>query len=147
MQTAKFEVVKESQLPRGMHVGYSTGHKYKCSRKRALACMDGDDRIRHSDPGEEPTSRVYSVGGEDRAGKKEQRRSNLVVYAAFSDPSKKTAVSQIITYPVQAVRTDLKKLPDSIELRIQYRIVHKTVTKCRSRKLALKMTQFSPPIS
>ena len=47
-------------------------------------------------------------------------KSTLIVYANFTDPDKKSAFSQIITYPVKVVRTDLKKLPDDIELRIQY---------------------------
>ena len=42
------------------------------------------------------------------------------VYALFEDPQKQTAISQIITYPIQVVKTDLKALPDTIELRIQY---------------------------
>ena len=37
-----------------------------------------------------------------------------------ADPQKKTALSQIITYPAEVVKTELKTLPDTIELRIQY---------------------------
>ena len=40
--------------------------------------------------------------------------------ALFEDPQKQTAISQILTYPVRVVKTDLKSLPDTIELRIQY---------------------------
>ena len=47
-------------------------------------------------------------------------KSTLIVYAGFKDPDKKTAFSQIITYPTAVVRTDLKQLPEDIELRIQY---------------------------
>ena len=47
-------------------------------------------------------------------------KSNLIVYALFEDPKKETAISQIITYPTAVVKTDLKTLPDTIELRIQY---------------------------
>ena len=47
-------------------------------------------------------------------------KENLIVYALWEDPEKETAISQIITYPVQVVKTDLKALPDTIELRIQY---------------------------
>ena len=39
-------------------------------------------------------------------------KSTLIVYAGFKDPDKQTAFSQIIT--------DLKQLPEDIELRIQY---------------------------
>lgn len=47
-------------------------------------------------------------------------KENLIVYALFEDPQKQTAISQILTYPVRVVKTDLKSLPDTIELRIQY---------------------------
>ncbi|MCI6820010.1 MAG: protease complex subunit PrcB family protein [Clostridiales bacterium] len=115
-ETVKFEVVKESQLPHGITSDIIPEYK---TLERALACMDGDDIYVIVTRGEKPTS-GYTVSVEKIELEKKNNGSNLVVYAAFSDPSKKTAVSQIITYPVQAVRTDLKKLPDSIELRIQY---------------------------
>ena len=51
---------------------------------------------------------------------KKDEKETLIVYADFKDPDKKTAFSQIITYPVNVVKTDLKRLPDDIELRIQY---------------------------
>ena len=50
----------------------------------------------------------------------EDGKENLIVYALFEDPQKQTAISQILTYPVRVVKTDLKSLPDTIELRIQY---------------------------
>ena len=114
--TVKFEVVKESQLPHGITSDIIPEYK---TLERALACMDGDDIYVIVTRGEKPAS-GYTVSVEKIELEKTTNGNNLVVYAAFSDPSKKTAVSQIITYPVQAVRTDLKKLPDSIELRIQY---------------------------
>lgn len=115
-ETVKFEVVKESQLPHGITSDIIPEYK---TLERALACMDGDDIYVIVTRGEKPAS-GYTVSVEKIELEKTTNGNNLVVYAAFSDPSKKTAVSQIITYPVQAVRTDLKKLPDSIELRIQY---------------------------
>lgn len=115
-ETVKFEVVKESQLPHGITSDIIPEYK---TLERALACMDGDDIYVIVTRGEKPAS-GYTVSVEKIELEKTTNGNNLVVYAAFSDPSKKTSVSQIITYPVQAVRTDLKKLPDSIELRIQY---------------------------
>jgi hypothetical protein len=44
----------------------------------------------------------------------------LIVYSNFTDPEQDTVISQIITYPVEVVKTDLRKLPDEIELRIGY---------------------------
>ena len=87
--------------------------------ERALACAVGDDIYVIVTRGEKPTSGfrvdIDSIYTEEKDGKE-----NLVVTADFRDPDKKTAISQIITYPVQVVKTDLKRLPDTIELRIQY---------------------------
>ena len=111
-----FEQVPKNELPEAITSDIIPEYK---TLERALACMDGDDIYVIVTRGEKPTS-GYTVSVEKIELEKKNNGSNLVVYAAFSEPSKKTAVSQIITYPVQAVRTDLKKLPDSIELRIQY---------------------------
>jgi len=51
---------------------------------------------------------------------KEGDDKNLIVYADYDDPDKETPISQIITYPLCIVKTDLAYLPDNIELRIQY---------------------------
>ena len=47
-------------------------------------------------------------------------KSVLVVYAVFRDPAKNDSMSQVLTYPVKVAETQLKKLPDEIELRVQY---------------------------
>lgn len=87
--------------------------------ERALACAVDDDIYVIVTRGEKPTSgfnvSIDKMQLEDKNGK-----DNLIVYALFEDPQKETAISQIITYPVEVVKTDLKSLPDTIELRIQY---------------------------
>lgn len=111
-----FNVVKDSELPHD--IASSIVPEYK-TLERALACMDGDDVYVIVTRGEKPTS-GFKVSVEKLVMEKKNNGENLVVYASFSDPSGKTAVSQIITYPVQVVKTNLNKLPESIELRIQY---------------------------
>ncbi|MFQ7473328.1 MAG: protease complex subunit PrcB family protein, partial [Anaerovoracaceae bacterium] len=66
-----------------------------------------------------PTS-GFKVSVDNMVLEEKDGKSTLVVYANFQDPDKKTAFSQIITYPIQVVKTNLNALPDNIELRIQY---------------------------
>ena len=51
----------------------------------------------------------------------EKGRQLLVVYADFCDPDGKDSISQVLTYPLKVAETDLEKLPDDIELRVQYK--------------------------
>lgn len=111
-----FREVKESRIPGEISANVIPEYK---TLERALACAVGDDIYVIVTRGEKPTSGfrvdIDSIYAEEKDGKE-----NLVVTADFRDPDKKTAISQIITYPVQVVKTDLKRLPDTIELRIQY---------------------------
>jgi len=87
--------------------------------ERALACAVDDDIYVIVTRGEKPTSgyevSVAKIVLEDNGGEE-----NLVVYAMFTDPDAENPISQVITYPTEVVKTDLKNLPDTIELRIQY---------------------------
>ena len=87
--------------------------------ERALACCIDDDIYVIVTRGEKPTS-GFKVAVDHMALEEQDGKSTLIVYAGFKDPDKKTAFSQIITYPTAVVRTDLKQLPEDIELRIQY---------------------------
>lgn len=115
-KNVKFEVYDKNSLPR--EITSEIIPEYK-TLERALACKAEDGIYVVVTRGEKPTSgfdvSVSRISLEEKNGKK-----NLIVYAKFKDPDKKTAMSQIITYPAEAVKTDLKSLPDSIELRIQY---------------------------
>ena len=111
-----YDAVKESDIPHGIAADIIPEYK---SLERALACVDDDEVYVIVTRGEKPTS-GYKVSVRKLILEKDADGTTLAVYASFSDPGKKTSVSQIITYPVQVVKTDLKKLPDSIELRIQY---------------------------
>lgn len=89
------------------------------SLERALACAIDDDVYVVVTRGEKPTS-GFSVSVKKLVLEEKDGKENLIVYALFEDPQKQTAISQILTYPVKVVKTDLKSLPDTIELRIQY---------------------------
>ena len=89
------------------------------SLERALACAIDDDVYVVVTRGEKPTS-GFSVSVKKLVLEEKDGKENLIVYALFEDPQKQAAISQILTYPVKVVKTDLKSLPDTIELRIQY---------------------------
>lgn len=111
-----FRVVKENQLPNDIVSEVIPEYK---SLERALACMVDDDVYVIVTRGEKPTS-GFKVAVDKMSIEEKDGKSNLIVYAVFKDPQKETAISQIVTYPISVVKTDLTKLPDTIELRIQY---------------------------
>lgn len=115
-EPVEFEEVEEKELPGEIVSDIIPEYK---SLERALACIIDDDVYVVVTRGEKPTS-GYKVSIDSMVVEKEKDKENLIVYANFRDPDKKTAFSQIITYPTQVVKTDLKALPDNIELRIQY---------------------------
>ena len=112
----KFEVVKESEMPNDITSDIIPEYK---TLERALACVLDDDVYVIVARGEKPTS-GFNVSVDRMSLEEKNGKKNLIVYALFEDPQKETAISQIITYPIQVVKTDLDALPDSIELRIQY---------------------------
>ena len=111
-----FTEVKESQMPQDISSNIIPEYK---TLERALACVIDDDVYVIVTRGEKPTS-GFGVSVDRMMMEEKNGKSNLIVYALFDDPKKETAISQIITYPIQVVKTDLKSLPDAIELRIQY---------------------------
>ncbi len=115
-KAVSFEEVKESQIPKDITSDVVPEYK---TLERALACVVDDDVYVIVTRGEKPTS-GFAVSVDRIALEEKDGKNNLIVYALFEDPQKETAISQIITYPVCIVKTDLAKLPDSIELRIQY---------------------------
>lgn len=111
-----FEQVPEDELPEAITSDIIPEYK---TLERALACCIDDDIYVIVTRGEKPTS-GFKVAVDHMALEEQDGKSTLIVYAGFKDPDKKTAFSQIITYPTAVVRTDLKQLPEDIELRIQY---------------------------
>lgn len=112
----EFEEIKESQLPKEITADVIPEYK---TLERALACIIDDDVYVIVTRGEKPTS-GFKVSVDNMVLEEKDGKTTLVVYANFQDPDKKTAFSQIITYPIQVVKTNLNALPDNIELRIQY---------------------------
>lgn len=111
-----FETVKNSQIPKDITLNVIPEYR---DMERALACViDGNVYVIVT-RGEKPTS-GFEVSVGEIFLEEENGKTNLIVCADFQDPEKKSAISQILTYPVSVVKTNLKTLPDTIELRIQY---------------------------
>lgn len=115
-EMVRFESVKEKQVPQDLSSNIIPEYR---TLERALACIVDDDVYVIVTRGEKPSS-GFGVTVERMMVEEKDGKKNLIVYALFEDPDKKTAISQILTYPTAIVKTDLKTLPDTIELRIQY---------------------------
>lgn len=115
-KSVKFETVKENELPQDISGNVIPEYR---SLERALACKVDDDVYVVVTRGEKPSS-GFEVSVDRIMIEEDEGRTTLIVYALFEDPKKETAISQIITYPVEVVKTELDRLPDTIELRIQY---------------------------
>ena len=112
----EFREVSDEKIP--ADISSEVLPEYK-TLERALACVSGDDVYVIVTRGEKPTS-GFGVKIDKMVVEEKDDKKNLIVYAAFDDPDKETPISQIITYPICIVKTDLTYLPDNIELRIQY---------------------------
>lgn len=115
-EAVKFEKINENKLP--SDIASDVLPEYR-TLERALACRVDDDVYVVVTRGEKPTS-GFKVSVDKIMLEQKDDKTNLIVYALFEDPDKENAISQIITYPASVVKTDLKQLPDSIELRIEY---------------------------
>ena len=87
--------------------------------ERALACVVDDKIYVIASRGEKPTS-GYEIAIDKMAVTEEDGMKTLKVYAVFKDPQPGIALTQVLTYPLQVVETDLGYLPDQIELKVQY---------------------------
>lgn len=115
-EPVRFAEVKESRIP--ADISSNVIPEYR-TLERALACTADEDVYVIVTRGEKPSS-GFGVSVDRMILEEKDGKKNLIVYALFDDPDKETAISQILTYPLCVVKTDLKSLPDTIELRIQY---------------------------
>ena len=87
--------------------------------ERALACVVDDKIYVIASRGEKPTS-GYEIAIDKMTVSEEDGVKTLMVYTVFKDPQPGTALTQVLTYPLQVAETDLTYLPDQIELKVQY---------------------------
>lgn len=112
----EFKTLSENKIPQD--ISGQVIPEYR-TLERALACVVEDKVYVIVTRGEKPTS-GFKVDIDRMVLEEKDGKSNLVVYADFEDPEKGKALAQVITYPVKVARTNLTRLPDEIELRIQY---------------------------
>jgi hypothetical protein len=111
-----YNVLGDSEIPQ--QITSQVIPEYR-SLERALACMVDDKVYVMVSRGEKPTS-GYEIAIEKMSITENNDLATLSVYTAFKDPQPGTALTQVLTYPLQVAETDLTSLPDQIELKAQY---------------------------
>ena len=115
-KTVQFQVLSEKEIPQ--EISGDVLPEYR-SLERALACMVDDKVYVVVTRGEKPAS-GFKVDIAKMKLETENNKETLIVYATFKDPASENSMSQVINYPVKVAQTELKTLPDEIELRVQY---------------------------
>lgn len=111
-----FEQLAKDKVPKSIETEVIPEYR---ELERALGCLiDGKVYVVVT-RGEKPTA-GYSAEIEDIRLEKGKKGSNMKVHVLFKEPKEGEAVSQIITYPYSVAKTDLTKLPDTIELIVKY---------------------------
>lgn len=115
-KNVEFKVLSENKIPQ--EISSEVIPEYR-TLERALACVIDEKIYVIVTRGEKPAS-GYSADIRKMKLETDKNKETLIVYATFRDPSKNSSMSQVLTYPVKVAETELKKLPDEIELRVQY---------------------------
>ena len=115
-EKVSYKVLGESEYPQ--QIANQVIPEYR-ALERALACVIDDKIYVIASRGEKPTS-GYEIVIDKMAVSEEDGVKTLKVYAVFKDPQPGTALTQVLTYPLQVAETDLSFLPDQIELKVQY---------------------------
>ncbi|MBR0598925.1 protease complex subunit PrcB family protein [Sinanaerobacter chloroacetimidivorans] len=115
-EKVNYKVLGETEIPQ--QIASQVIPEYR-TLERALACMVDDKIYVIASRGEKPTS-GYDVAIEKMEVTEEDGLKTLVVFTEFKDPQPGTALTQVLTYPLQVAETDLAVLPDQIELKVQY---------------------------
>lgn len=112
----KFTQLKEDKIPRKIESEIIPEYR---ELERALGLiLDGKVYVVVT-RGEKATA-GYGLSIEDVRLEKEDKKSNLIVTALFTEPDTDEAVSEIITYPYAVAETELAALPDTIELVVRF---------------------------
>lgn len=112
----QFEKVSEKAMPRELEADILPEYR---QLERALACKIDDRIYILVTRGEKPTS-GFEAEIEKVTLEKKDDKSKLIVYATFADPANSEDMAQVTSYPYAVVRTEMKGLPDTIELRAEY---------------------------
>lgn len=112
----KYKVLETAEVPEKIK---EILPKY-LSDERALGCRLEDDIYVLVTRGEKQTG-GYTVEVEAITSKESKEDDmQLTVHAKFKDPDVNDIVAQGFTYPFTVVKTNLKEMPEKIELKIEY---------------------------
>lgn len=115
-EKVSYKVLGESEYPQ--QIANQVIPEYR-ALERALACVIDDKIYVIASRGEKPTS-GYEIAIDKMAVSEKDGVKTLMVYTVFKDPQPGTALTQVLTYPMQVAETNLTFLPDQIELKVQY---------------------------
>ncbi len=88
--------------------------------ERALACVVEDKVYVLATRGEKPTT-GYDIEIDSMKVEEKDGKTTLIVNVLFTDPQAGASLTQETTYPYVVAQTDITKLPDKIEMKIQYK--------------------------
>lgn len=112
----KYKVLESSEIPEKIK---EILPKY-LTEERALSCRLNDEIYILVTRGEKSTG-GYTVEVDNiEIDKKTKDDFDLIIYAKFKDPDPNDIVAQGFTYPFTIVKTNLNKMPESINLEIEY---------------------------
>ena len=115
-EKVNYRILGETEIPQ--QIANQVIPEYR-ALERALACVVDDKIYVIASRGEKPTS-GYEIDIDKMTVTEEDGLKTLMVYTVFRDPQPGTALTQVLTYPLQVAETDLTSLPDQIELKVQY---------------------------
>ena len=115
-KTVKYKVLESSEIPEKIK---EVLPKY-LSEERAMSLRLNDEIYVLVMRGEKNTG-GYAVDVEKIVkDEKTEKEFGVVVHAKFKDPDPNEIVAQSFTYPFAIVKTNLKQMPDSIKLEVEY---------------------------
>ena len=115
-KSIEFQQLSKDEIPKKIETEVIPEYR---ELERALACIIDEKVYVIVTRGEKPTS-GYKVSIEKITMETEKGKKNLKVNALFSEPEAGISQSQVTTYPYIVSLTELKVLPDNIELIIKY---------------------------
>lgn len=115
-ETVEFKVLSNEEIPQ--EILNQVIPEYR-TMERALACIVEGKVYVIATRGEKPTS-GYDIAVQKMTMAEEEGKTRIDVYTQFTDPEPNKALTQVLSYPLQVVETNLTELPNSIKLKVEY---------------------------
>lgn len=114
--TVKFKILEDAEVPQKIE---ELLPRYK-AEERALACKYNEDIYIIVTRGEKRTQGYTVTIDRLEKVKRDDGKFDLVVYAKYRDPKPDEVVAQVITYPYVVAISELKEMPETIKLEVEY---------------------------